>query len=64
MADTHSKLIASTALEMMVIGQVINVATGPLGGMLIMSGTESFPLRLALVSIAITLPMAFVVIPI
>lgn len=48
-------VVATDALRILVLGQLVNVATGPVGSYLIMAGKERINFRLALVGLVITL---------
>jgi O-antigen/teichoic acid export membrane protein len=54
---------AATALAIMAAGQLIAVARGPLGAMLTMSGNDRTQLYLTLAGLAVTLTLAFLLIP-
>lgn len=54
---------AATPLRIMAMGQMVNVLTGPIGGMLTMSGHERVLLKLALLGLATLLLLCLVLIP-
>ena len=54
---------ASVALTVMVGGQVVNVATGPIGGMMVMSGRERILLYLSVTGLLIAVVLSVVLVP-
>jgi O-antigen/teichoic acid export membrane protein len=54
---------AATALRVLVIGQLVNLATGPVGYLLAMTGHERALRNVLLGTMALTLPLALVLVP-
>lgn len=54
---------ASTALMILSAGQTINVLTGPIGGVMVMSGNERLSLKLSLIGFFLTVALSLVLIP-
>lgn len=54
---------ASTALRILAAGQLINILTGPIGSILIMTGYERWSMGYSLVSLALTAVLAVVLMP-
>ncbi len=54
---------AASALRILVIGQLINLATGPVGYLLAMTGQERLLRNVLLATVSLLLPMALLLIP-
>ena len=56
--------VAATALVLLAIGQLINVLTGPIGGIMVMSGNERLSLQLSILGLIVAVALCFALIPV
>lgn len=56
-------LVAAVPLQIMAVGQLINIATGPIGGLMVMSGRERFSLIFSLCGIVIAVVLSLLLMP-
>ena len=56
-------LAAAVSLQIMAVGQLINIATGPIGGLMVMSGRERYSLIFSLCGIAIAVALSLLLMP-
>lgn len=56
-------VIGAAALQVLAIGQIVNIATGPIGGMLVMAGRERTSLVLGLIGLVLAIGIASLTIP-
>lgn len=56
-------LQAETALRVLALGQIVNILTGPIGGMMVMSGRERMSLVFGVISFGVGVTIAALTIP-